>query len=226
MILPWIDDDNLTGAIDQLISSAGDTVREASVRQQKNVIDPFFSLLIAASHDVQAPEHLKSMRNAEASVRGMGNFLGKFHETILGSAHGWTHHDAGYDIESQTKKIIAEVKNKYNTLNGPNRRQVLQELETNIRSKGPEWTAYLVEIIPSSPRRYTKFPTTRDNVVATDGASFYHIATGQLNALHDLFDVVAKRIGTSPSIVEHCQQIFAASIPPRKPEDDATDQAT
>ncbi len=45
--------------------------------------------------------------------------IGRFHQGVLGGVHGFKNHDAGYDIENKQRKIIAEIKNKYNTMNAP-----------------------------------------------------------------------------------------------------------
>ena len=42
---------------------------------------------------------------------------------ILGSVDGWDNHDAGYDLECDARIILAEIKNKWNTMNSSNRRQ-------------------------------------------------------------------------------------------------------
>ena len=112
--------------------------------------------------------------------------MGEFHQTVLGSADGWENHDTGYDLKCSERMIIAEVKNKWNTLNASSKKQAKSNLATVIHNMRGPWNAYLVQIVPKTPVRYEK--SLEKNVVETDGASFYHTVTGYPNAIHDLFD--------------------------------------
>ena len=212
--LAWISDKNLDEAITALLGSAAAAVRNAGIRQQRNVIDPFSSLLIASTFEVQDELTLQGMLNSNSALRGMSNALGLFHQQVLASVDGWLNHDAGYDLESPARRVLAEVKNKHNTMNASNREKVVADLDTAVRQKGRGWTGYLVIILPSSPDRYEKQIGTR-SVYETDGASFYQTVTGEANALHDLYDVLSNRIGTSNEIKEYCRRILLASMPPR-----------
>ena len=144
----------------------------------------------------------------------MSNALGIFHQTVLGSVNGWEDHDTGYDLKCSERMIIAEVKNKWNTLNAPSKEQAVGNLATVIRNmKGP-WTAYLVQIVPKPPVRYEK--SHGKNVIETDGASFYHEVTGYPNAIHDLFDVLSSRLTPSDKIAAYCKtHTVKQSLAPR-----------
>ncbi len=102
---------------------------------------------------------------------GISNAVGDFHQEVLGSVEGFRNHDAGYDLECPDKQIVAEVKNKHNTMNAPNRKQVVDDLDTAVRQKTGSWVAYLVVIVPGKPKRYRKKLTNR--VYEIDGASFF-----------------------------------------------------
>ncbi|MDE2760320.1 MAG: Eco47II family restriction endonuclease [Paracoccaceae bacterium] len=186
---------------------------ESAKRKQKNIVDPFSSLLIAHSFNLETATELDNLENSSAALRGISNPLGKFHQTILGAIPGWSDHDAGYDLECVDKSIIAEVKNKHNTMNASNRAKVIEDLETAIRQKRGNWSAYLVQIIPKSPHRDKKLVGKR--VYEIDGASFYALATGYDNALHELFDIFCERLSLSDSICKHCKNVMAATLPPR-----------
>ena len=116
-------------------------------------------------------------------------------------------------LGSGTTYRVAEVKNKWNTMNTANRREVETELQTAVRQRR-NWTAYLVLVIPRVPERYTR-PILPNRVFETDGASFYHKATDDPNALHDLFDHLCEAISPSDEVAEHCQSVLAQSLPPR-----------
>ena len=150
---------------------------------------------------------------------GISSAIGNFHQRILSRVDGWKNHDAGYDLENAKKKIIAEVKNKHNTMNASNREKVIEELSTALRQKGLGWRAYLVVVIPKKPERYEKKlqNTARRDIREIDGASFYAMTTGEKTALRDLFDTVICSLNSVEEIPvevqKHCMEIFNQSIP-------------
>ncbi len=213
--LAWISGEDLDVAISLIYNNAKKTIRESAKRRSKNVVDPFYSVLIASSFDLKTVRELNNFQDAGSALRGISNHLGEFHQTVLGSIDGWRNHDAGYDLECPEKKIIAEVKNKHNTMNSTNRRVVVAELDTAIRQKQGNWEAYLVQIIPQKPKR-SKNLILGKSVYEIDGASFYELATGYPNAIHDLFDEFCKKMTLSDEICEYCKYIMTDSLPPRK----------
>lgn len=212
MKLLWISSAKLNQHIEKLQALISDAFDKAGERRQKNVPDPFASLMVAQACDLDDERQLDIIQNTESGLRGMSNAIGKFHQDILASIDGWQDHDAGYDLECKEQKIIAEIKNKHNTMNAANARKISEELETAIRQK-PGWTAYVVKIIPQKPKRYEI--GLKKGVKETDGASFYHMATGHPNAIHDLFDCLCNKIGISNDIKFCCQKIMKNSLPPR-----------
>ena len=66
----------------------------------------------------------------------MSNAIGTFHQSVLGSVEGWLNHDTGYDLENPSRKLIAEIKNKHNTMNQQNREKVISDLDTALKQKG------------------------------------------------------------------------------------------
>ncbi|MXV75366.1 Eco47II family restriction endonuclease [Candidatus Poribacteria bacterium] len=212
--LSWISDADLESAISSLFSSAKNTIQKAEKRRERNVVDPFYSVLIASSFELKTIIELDNLQDAGAALRGISNFLGEFHQKILGSINGWNNHDSGYDLECPMKSIIAEVKNKHNTMNSTNTEAVISDLDTAIRQKKGNWKAYLVQVIPRSPYRSTNIVRSR-GVYVIDGASFYHLATGEPNAIHDLFDVFCDMFSLTDEICQYCKLIMLGSLPPR-----------
>lgn len=215
MPLPWIDDKKLDQHIRTLSDEALGSAGNAEARRMRNVVDPFGSLLTARTFDIGDSSSLLKLQNSESALRGMSNALGRFHQNVLGSVEGWGNHDAGYDLESFRHCIVAEVKNKWNTMNSTNRREVVSELNTAVRQKGRGWNGFLVLIVPRRPKRYREPIGKRDEVFETDGASFYELATGEPNALHDLFEELCRALSPSRDIAEYCCAILEASLPPR-----------
>lgn len=213
--LPWITDEDLESAINGLRGASHDSYTEAARRRRRNVDDPFGALLLASTLAIDTREGLDTNLTFESYIRGKSNSLGYFHQKILGSVQGWVDHDAGYDLECPSEKILAEVKNKHNTMSGGNKDKVTQDLDAWVRQKGRGWTGYVVMIVPKKPLRYEQRLSTSRPVYEADGATFYHKVTGEPNAIHDLFEVLCAEVTESPEIVEYCREILAESIPPR-----------
>ncbi len=214
MVLKWISPADLDLHIEGLMKKSKNAAEKASRRRSKNVIDPFSSLLISATYIVNEKSDLEKMQNIESGVRGMSNALGDFHQKILSSVDGWNNHDAGYDLECPDRCILAEIKNKWNTMNAGGRRGVLSDLETAIRQKSSKWCGYLVIIIPKNNERY-EISIGDSKIIEIDGASFYHKVTGDPNAIHDLFDALCDKISPSSEVANYCRKIMEKSLPPR-----------
>ena len=130
--LSWISDSDLQNAVDQLVEQTNNAKRDADERMKKNVIDPFLSLVLASTFDVDTREELVSTQQLSSALRGIGNALGTFHHQILSSVDGWIDYDAGYDIENANRRILAEIKNKHNTMDSKSRRATIQGLENHV----------------------------------------------------------------------------------------------
>ena len=198
-----------------MMASVDRTYGDAQQKGIKNVVDPFATLVMAAKMGITEERNLIGFQSLVSSIRNISSAVGSFHQTILGSIAGWENHDAGYDLENQDRKLLAEVKNKWNTMNATNKAAVVDDLDTAVRQKGRGWEGYLVLVVPRTPNRYTvdisRSPAR--SVCEIDGASFYELATGQPNALAELYECVDERLtrtkGTDETIREACRRIFA-----------------
>lgn len=212
--LKWISDENLVDAVQHLIDKAHLAKQKAKDEFGKNVIDPFSALFELSGFDMTHDEWIISETTRQAQ-KTLQNHIGEFHQIVLGSVKGWENMKTGQEIDlcCSKKKVIAEIKNKYNTISGGllgNLYTVLYNLVMNKASKYKDYTAYYVMIIPKSPVRFdleftpsdkskgTKFNGNK-NVRVIDGASFYDLATGQKDSLSELFQVL-------PSVIEKCSK--------------------
>ena len=212
--LSWISDQALERAIEKLQESSENALHKVADRQERNVIDPFLSLIMASTFKVSKTSKLLDMQSMKSTGGGISNALGHFHQQILGSVNGWDNHDAGYDLECTGRQILAEVKNKHNTMNHSNRLRVTSDLDTAVRQKGRGWQAYLVIVIPKTLERYEKhLINERRPVYEIDGTSFYEKVTGQATALHDLFHVLCNNLATSKDISKYCLEVILKAIP-------------
>jgi hypothetical protein len=155
---------------------------------------------------------LAGEKNRQAQ-KTLQNHVGTFHQSILGTLADWEDLGTGsvVDVLSTKRKVIAEIKNKHNTVKGSDKVKVYDQMETLVMTKGHQYkdfTAYYVEIIPKSGSRYDKPFTPPDSATGQprranplihqiDGYSFYALATGVPNALEQLFAAL-------PDVIEAC----------------------
>lgn len=209
--LPWLSDAAFNICVDNLIERIDDAQAEARERIDKNVPDPFWMSCVAHLRRVGSKEDLLDAQMAASISNGISSAIGNFHQKIIGNIKGFENHDAGYDVESRKLKIVAEIKNKHNTMNSKNRKAVEQELRTIVSSK-PGYNGYLVIIIPRRAERYCIQIDRR--VYEVDGATFYEKATGSSSALRDLHNALTDRLCShSPEIAEYIRSQYEKSLP-------------
>ena len=216
-MLSWISQRTLDGHIDTLLARASDAKSKAPERVRGNVRDPFSSLVAASTFEVQDANELVELQSLESALRGGSNAIGEFHQSVLGSVPNWENHDAGYDLVCESRRMLAEVKNKHNTMNSTNRREVIEGLRTGIQQRRGTWKGYLVIVIPRKPERYEI--TLNSRLYEVDGATFYELVTGEANAIHDLFEYLLDRICDHEDVAAHCRGVLSRSLPPRLPLD-------
>ena len=203
--LHWISDRELEKAVSDLVGVAKDALVNSQKEYTKNVIDPFSAIFQVAGFKIDYETWLISEQTRQAQ-KSMQNHVGRFHQIILGGVDGWEDLKVGggVDLICEERGIIAEIKNKYNTVTGgklADQYYMLERLVTPKASRYKDFTAYFVAVIPKSADRYdTTFePSDKDKgmkcpknelIRQIDGASFYELVTGDPNALRDLFQVL------------------------------------
>ncbi|MEI9786326.1 Eco47II family restriction endonuclease [Moellerella wisconsensis] len=206
--LEYISDDNLIKEVKYLLDKAVEKRKDAEKSFNKNVIDPFGALFEAS--DFKSHEEWRNSEMARQCQKTIQNHVGTFHQKILGYVDGWEDLGTGgiVDLINREKKIIAESKNKFNTVTGGNLAAMYKSLDDQISPKHSQFkgfTAYFVNIIPKKPIRYNEPFIPSDKGTGTkcpvnplirsiDGASFYHIVTGRSNALKELHEALPKVI--------------------------------
>ena len=211
--LQWISEKDLDSAISTLHKRAERALKNAKINQKKNVVDPFYSLLITSTFKIKQKSDLLELQNQNSALRGMSNAIGTFHQSILGSVNGWENHDTGYDLENPEKKIIAEIKNKHNTMNKDTKDKVYGKLQTALELKKGYWEGYLVYILPKKAEPY-KVPlqelrNRKKKLYEIDGMSFYKMVTGDKDALNNLLNVLCDKLNINREITAYCKEIIA-----------------
>jgi len=210
--LNWISDEDLYNAVTHLLQKAEEAQIKSEKKFGKNVIDPFSAIFVMSGFKMDFDNWLKTETSRQAQ-KTLQNHIGEFHQKILGHVEGWDNMKTGnvIDLVSNEKKIIAEVKNKHNTISGGKLSELYYSLERLVMPKTSiykNFIAYYVTIIPKNKKRkdleFT--PSDKDKgekcpsnklIREIDGASFYELVTGDKNALNDLFKVL-------PSVIEKC----------------------
>lgn len=203
--LKWISDEDLMDAVKNLLEIAKRAKRDAINTFGKNVVDPFSAIFEMSGFNMSYDEWLKS-ETARQSQKTLQNFIGDLHQILLGASPGWKNMGRGniIDLLSEEKQVVAEIKNKYNTISGGKLADLYWSLESAVMNKTSIYkgfTAYYVSIIPDNPQRYNMEFTPSDKekgqkcpsnplIRKIDGASFYELVTGDKDALADMFDTL------------------------------------
>lgn len=203
--LKWISDNDLKTCSEKLLLVAQRSMIRSQKNMHKNVLDPFSAMFQMAGFDMNADAWVKA-EQARQAQKSFQNHVGDFHQNVLGCVTGWDNLSVGnvVDLKSDTKKIIAEIKNKHNTVTGGSLKNVYSDLESEIMPKSSiyhGYTAYFVNIIPKRITRFNceftpsdkatgarKHPNSQIRII--DGASFYELVTGDRDALKDLFNAL------------------------------------
>jgi len=196
-ILNFISDEQLIHHTRKLVDAAKHAEVVVEKNPYKNVIDPFSALIDAARQNISL-ETWMTQEKARQIQKSFQNAIGEFHQQVLGSIDGWSNAGAGgsYDVINEDKKIIAEVKNKYNTMNSSSALNAYDKMANWLDYGKDGYEAFIVEIVPEKPRPYsTPFTPserkvkrqTRENLRRIDGRSFYALATGIPDAIDLLY---------------------------------------
>jgi len=210
--LSFISDAALASAVTRLLAIAAEARTKADKQFERNVIDPFAVLFEMSGFNANESAWLAGEKNGQVQ-KSLQNHVGNFHQVILGMMQGWQDLGTGgvVDVVCPERKLIAEIKNKHNTVKGSDKVKIYDQMETLVMTKGHQYkdfTGYYVEVIPKSGTRYDKPFTPPDSakgqprranplIRQIDGYSFYALATGVPDALEQLFS-------TLPDVIEAC----------------------
>ena len=203
--LSFIPDDALEQEVRHLLDIAKKAKDKSELDFTRNVIDPFAVLFEMSGFDVDETVWEKGEKNRQIQ-KTLQNHVGSFHQRTLGVVDGWRDTGTGgvVDLASEKHRVIAEIKNKYNTVKGSDKVKIYDHLEMQVMTKGHQYkgfTAYYVEVIPQAGQRYNKEFTPSDSaqgqqrkanplIRQIDGYSFYGLVTGVPDALSQLFAVL------------------------------------
>jgi len=208
-LLPWLDDETFIGIVEEVLTTGFEAMKKADEKMGANIIDPFLMLFEMGSFNLDSASWATNERTRQAQ-KTLTNKIGWFHQRTLGSIDGWT--DLGtsemIDLVNHDKRIIAEIKNKYNTVKQSDLIGLYDDMHGMVMHKTQKYrgyTAYYVEIIPKKAVRHDQPFTPPDRktgekaavnklIRKIDGASFYALASGHEYALSQLYEALPKAI--------------------------------
>ena len=223
--LTWIADNLLKQAVKSVLEKGLIAKKNAPQNFNKNVVDPFGSLFEMSAFGLARFDDWKEQELNRQAQKTLQNHIGNLHQDILGNVKGWQNlkvgSNAGSDLVCTDQKIVAEIKNKYNTLTGGKQVTLYREFDNLISPKASSYhgyTAYYVTIIPKSPIRFDKEFTPSDKekgarcftnpkIRMIDGASFYALVSGVDNALEQFYKVLPQVIEEIMKMTFLCQTL-------------------
>ena len=202
--LTWIKDDDLKACVRDVLTKGMAGIVKSDKGFYRNSIDPFSAVFDAACQGITLEQWLNFERKRQAQ-KTLQNALGNFHQKLLSCVKGWEIPALNFvDLISETTGVVAEVKNKHNTVKKSDLKAVYNELQAAVlhkTSKYHGYTAYYVTVIPASSKRFVKEFTPSDNETKTvrqankqileiDGYSFYALVTCEQDALQQLYQAL------------------------------------
>lgn len=196
--LDWIDYDRLLEItkknFSRSLNRSRETLTDAKTEPTLNILRGYLLNM--------SKEEIGTIEKSVALTKTFQNAIGDFHQEVLGSAKGWrsTGTSGGVlDIMSDNpikqaanKKILAEVKMRYNTIKASDEKNTWDKLDQAARLHGlKDHVSYIIQIVPKKRVAYDQpWKVTgrdlREHVRCIDGTTAYYYVTGQENALKDL----------------------------------------
>jgi Eco47II restriction endonuclease len=198
----FIDPRVLQQAVIELLQGATELRVQAETHFEKNVIDPFAAMIEMAGFGSTAEQWVENEKQRQ-SQKTLQNRIGAFHQTILGNMKGWKSLPVGgiVDVVNEDRKIIAEIKNKYNTMNAASSNRLYEALDDLVSHKMQTYVgyqAYVVHIVPRSAAGSDQLFSPSDSnkgrrkenplIRQIDGYRFYALAAGCENAMALVFE--------------------------------------
>lgn len=219
--VPFLSNEAFEKEIKVLIDKATRIQQEMTdAKMHSNVMDPFGSVIEQAGFGIDFDNWLQNERTRQMQ-KSFANAIGEFHQNIIGHINGWENLGRGQivDLKNKDRKIIAEVKNKHNTVTGAKLCDVYDVLYGQVMPKNSthkDYMAYLVQIVPQSTTRYDE-PFTpsesktghkkelNEKIRRIDGYSFYALASGHDDAYHMIFAAL-------PDVIKHIKPSAQISV--------------
>ena len=167
-----------------------------------NKIDPMLAIFSIFLNDINYDKWIKS-ENARQLNKTLENLNGSFQQDLLRSMNGWKKMEI-LDAVNDTKKLIVDVKNKYNTEKGSKKVKQYDEISSCLKkTKYLGFTGYYLTIIknkkgsldrpfvPSDNTTRQRRPS-REDIREIDGVTFYKKITGDKHFFFKIYQEIPK----------------------------------
>jgi Eco47II restriction endonuclease len=205
----FISDEHLLYCIGNLYGAYSKAKNKVSKKEfYKNKVDTIKLTFDAKFNNIDEESLIQAeiLRQVDKSIN---NFIGIFHEQILGGIKGFEVGNlSGFDIKANDDTLFADIKNKHNTMNSGAAESLFQKLkgyaDTYKKSK-----CYWVQILAKNSfvdlwvsdingKEYS-----HSRVYKISGDKFYALLTNQEDALFQLYKVLPIAINDYLSSIEN-----------------------
>lgn len=198
--ISFIKRDTLYSLCKDIITTVNKTTSTKEDTLYKNIIDPFSAVFEASYNKISLQQWIKTEQTRQIQ-KTLQNEIGTFHQKILGSVELWQDLKTGnvVDLINEKQKIIAEIKNKFNTTKGNHKVAIYDDFDSVIKNKYKNYTAYYVAILskkkinqpftPSDNKTKTRRPMN-ESIREIDGSSFYEMVTGDKDGLYKIYQTI------------------------------------
>ena len=194
--LSYISDEHLLKCISNLHKSYINAKNKISKQKfYKNKVDTF-KLTFDSKFNEIAEESLIEAEVLRQIDKSINNFIGTFHEEILGGVDGFQRgNQSGFDIKANDDSLFADIKNKHNTMNSSSAESLFQKL-AQYANTYKQAKCYWVQILSkgSFNNRWSGVINGKEyshsRVYKISGDQFYKLVTGVDDALFQLYKVL------------------------------------
>ncbi|MFI5504605.1 Eco47II family restriction endonuclease [Corynebacterium kutscheri] len=220
--IDFFSDEVLENAVHRLMRRVDDALIRHN--PHTNIIDPFAAIFEASLLKISLDEWFPTEVTRQLN-KTLSNAVGDFHQDLLGRLPGWesTGTSGGYYDLKSTKPFgvnqqlaIAEVKNKYNTLNSGGKEKIYDNFQ-NLRAL-PEYknhTFYLIEIIQRQSSGDIEWQLSnraaRKDIRRIGAQQVYAETTGQGDAFFRLFNAVTRVLEEKYGFDQQSSQSISAA---------------
>lgn len=198
--LDFFSDSFLEDEVAKLISKISKSRKKHN--PYKNVIDPFGAVFEAALNNTALEEWFPAEVTRQMN-KTLSNAIGDFHQNLLGGLPGWSNLGASGGIVDLVhegnfgalqKPAIAEVKNKFNTLNAGGKEHIYDGFQDAMRWSYQGHVCYLIEIIPKKQKPDSPWRVANrglnENIRLISAVEVYALSTGDSKAFKKLFSAL------------------------------------
>lgn len=199
-ICPFVENEIFIAEVKRVFDKIETAYNEIDNTFYSNVIDPFSAYFDMLIQDISQDRWIEQEKSRQIQ-KTLQNEIGYFHQNILGSIGEWKNPGSGggFDVENKSKKIFAEIKNKWNTFNSSSMDATYEKMVRYLNNEKKGYKAYIVMILPKKSERFIKKfvppqKQEREDLLLVDGATFYEIVTGNKNGIKIVFESIEKAV--------------------------------